>query len=55
MKSFSYYSPEDLLVIHTPPTLLFCDNQAAIHIVANLIYHARTENRDPLSFTKAGD
>ena len=35
---------KDLGVHYLGPTLLFCDNQSALHIVANPIYHERTKH-----------
>lgn len=29
---------------HTTPSLLYCDNQAALYIAANPIYHERTKH-----------
>lgn len=34
----------DLGVKPTPPTVLYCDNQAALHIAANPVYHERTKH-----------
>lgn len=35
---------QDLGVQLEEPTLLFCDNEATIHISANLVYHERTKH-----------
>ncbi|KAI5333442.1 hypothetical protein L3X38_023573 [Prunus dulcis] len=34
----------DLGLSHTTPSLLYCDNQAALYIAANPVYHERTKN-----------
>ena len=38
------YLLDDLKVEHLQPTKLFCDSKAALHIVANLVYHERTKH-----------
>lgn len=35
---------QDLQVLHTAPTRVHCDNQAALHIAANLVFHERTKH-----------
>ncbi|CAL2228141.1 unnamed protein product [Prunus armeniaca] len=38
------YLLQDLRVAHSEPAKLFCDNQAALYIAANPVYHERTEH-----------
>lgn len=38
------YLLADLKVTFAPPALLFCDNQAAIHIASNPAFHERTKH-----------
>lgn len=37
---------KDLGICHLPPTLLRCDNQAAISIAANLVLHETTKHME---------
>ena len=38
------YILQDLKVPLSEPTLLYCDNQADLHIAANLVFHERTKH-----------
>ncbi|BBG98547.1 RmlC-like cupins superfamily protein [Prunus dulcis] len=38
------YLLQDLHVAHSEPAKLFCDNQAALYIAANPVYHKRTKH-----------
>ena len=38
------YLVQDLKVPCNLPTQLFCDNQAALHIAANSVFHERTKH-----------
>lgn len=38
------YLLHDLCIDHSEPATLYCDNQGAIHIAANPIYHERTKH-----------
>ena len=38
------YLLKDLHVQHDKPVLLYCDNQAALHIAANPIFHERSKH-----------
>ena len=35
---------EGFRTLHHKPTLLYCDNKAALHIAANLVFHERTRH-----------
>ena len=35
---------KDLLVAHQDPPLLYCDNEAVLHITANPVYHECTKH-----------
>ena len=37
---------KDLKVEHSRPTMLFCDNQVALYIAANPVFHKRTNHID---------
>ena len=38
------YLLRDLRVLHPEPALLYCDNKAALHIVANPVFHELTRH-----------
>ena len=38
------YLLKDLGVLHAEPALLYCDNKAALHIAANLVFHELTRH-----------
>ena len=40
------YLLRDLHVPHQKPVLLYCDNQAALHISPNLVFHGRSKHND---------
>ena len=37
---------KDFNISHFAPALWFCDNQAVMHIAANLVFHKITKHRD---------
>ena len=38
------YLLKDLGVLHPEPALLYCDNKATFHIVANPVFHEKTRH-----------
>lgn len=38
------WAAEDFEIKHQGAVLLYCDNQAALHIAANSLYHERTKH-----------
>ena len=40
------YLLQDLHIQHVQPTILYCDNQAAIQIANNEVFHERTKSND---------
>ncbi|XP_038975142.1 uncharacterized mitochondrial protein AtMg00810-like [Phoenix dactylifera] len=40
------YLLADMKIDHSVPALLFCDNQSALHIAENLVFHERTKHTE---------
>jgi hypothetical protein len=38
------YLLKDLCIDHSSPVIIYCDNQSALHIAANLVFHERTKH-----------